>query len=629
MNPTDPPRPATVPAEAWWSPEDNEWILGDKDSEGRFVGTVKYWRPDGTLCNEWGHADGIPHGWSVRYHETGEVSQRLWNERGKMHGLREWFWTDGHTTEKVRAEGLSTKVWRGQMDCEHGIITAFRYYDREGREVGLDGEILPPRPVGVPANALRSTKSTDWYASHYDNKTGKPIGLLRRWTDAGVLAAEELYEGETIAITDYRRLDGSRRSQYVMQSRRITGDVLTWRRDGTLWVRASFGADQSTIEHLGADGNVVRRTEYARPVIDFPNPTAPADDEGEPDLSSPAGMARAIAQGWGGSDDRDAGAARQMRRLVRKTASASLTETLARLQLDRSPRWQTPMRVTNDLAQLAADPSVDGGALENALISAGGPGAMLALADPKRAYAYLAAHRNAGKMRLVNLGLTALPAAIGHFHDTSSLDVEGNRLVTLPDEIGDMFELSRLDLSNNRIRSLPRTLTWLPWLRTLYLSENDLVTLPSTVFELVELRTLSAGGNEIEEIPEAIGDMLALEDLSLYDNNLRDLPKSLARLPLTFLHLGDHNWAEPPSVVGEIETLETLWIASHALERLPVEIVKLPRLRKLMLWHSNVSEVPPELFEATHLQELRISNNPLPAGTIEKLKEALPNCAIY
>src|SRR5690349_10860891 len=109
---TDPPRPDTVPAEAWWSPEDNEWILGDKDSEGRFVGIVKYWRPDGTLCNEWTHADGIPHGWSVRYHETGEVSQRLWNERGKMHGLREWFWTDGHTTEKVRAAGLSTNVWR-------------------------------------------------------------------------------------------------------------------------------------------------------------------------------------------------------------------------------------------------------------------------------------------------------------------------------------------------------------------------------------------------------------------------------------------------------------------------------------------------------------------------------------
>jgi len=27
--------------------------------------------------------------------------------------------------------------------------------------------------------------------------------------------------------------------------------------------------------------------------------------------------------------------------------------------------------------------------------------------------------------------------------------------------------------------------------------------------------------------------------------------------------------------------------------------------------------------------ELRISNNPLPEGTIERLKEALPNCTIY
>jgi len=53
--------------------------------------------------------------------------------------------------------------------------------------------------------------------------------------------------------------------------------------------------------------------------------------------------------------------------------------------------------------------------------------------------------------------------------------------------------------------------------------------------------------------------------------------------------------------------LETLWIASPALERLPVEIVTLPRLRRLMLWSSNVREVPPELFEASHLRELRIT----------------------
>ena len=63
--------------------------------------------------------------------------------------------------------------------------------------------------------------------------------------------------------------------------------------------------------------------------------------------------------------------------------------------------------------------------------------------------------------------------------------------------------------------------------------------LPGTAEGLAELQTLSIGDNQLAELPEAIGDLACLSDLSLYDNQLRDLPRSLARLPLTFLHLGD------------------------------------------------------------------------------------------
>jgi Leucine-rich repeat (LRR) protein len=629
MTATEPARPSGVPLQAWWSREDNEWVLGDKDAEGRLVGVVRYWRPDGSLCNEWEHADGVPHGRSVRYHETGEVSHRCWYERGVQHGLREWFMTDGVTTEKPRAAGLSELIWRGELDYVHGMITAFRYYDRDGNEVGLDGERLPERPPGVPRSAQRSRKSTDWYASTFDGK-GKPVGLLRRWTDEGVLYAEELHERGTVATTDYRDNDGSRRAQYVLDAaKRLTGEALAWRRDGTPSVRAWFGADESWIEHLAADGSVVRRAEYGPPPSMVSAAGEPTEEELRLDTLSPTAMGWAIARGWGGDDDRDAGVARMMRRLVRKVAGPSLSETLARLQLDRSPRWQTPLRVAADVHVLAADPAVDGDALRDALIASGGPGTMLALADPGRAHAFLLERYKEDRLHLANLGITELPAAIGRFHDARWLDAENNRLVTLPDEVGDMFWLACLDLSGNRIASLPRSLAWLPRLRTIYLGNNELAEIPARVFELSELRTLSIGDNEIEEVPEAIGDLVELDDLSLYDNRLRDLPRSLARLPLTFLHLGDHGWKEPPAVVSEIRTLKTLWIASRALERLPAEIVTLPNLKELMLWYSNVSEVPPELFEATHLRELRISNNPLPDGTIEKLKEALPNCKIY
>lgn len=642
-----PARPGAVPADAWWSPSDNEWVLGEKDGAGRLVGAVRYWRPDGTLVNECEYALGKPHGRSLRYHETGEISQRCRFEGGALHGLREWFMTDGATTEKPRAAGLSVKIWRGELDYVHGTVVAFRYYDREGREVGMDGEPLPLRPEGVPPDAQRSPKSTDWFACSFD-ESGAIVGLLRRWTDRGVLFAEEDHRGGAVTVTVYRRDDGSRRARYTLAAKRLAGEALAWRRDGALSVRASYGEGRSTVEHLGPGGEVVRRAEYGPPPAP-PAPSAapsaaPGEEEqlvfeaiAEGDASAvevagsltPAGMGRAIARGWGGDGDRDANVARLMRRLVRKLAPPSLAEAIARLGLDRSPRWQTPLRVDGDTRVLAADRAVDGGALREALSAEGGPGAMLALAEPGRAHGYLAARCSEDTLKLAHLGLTELPAAIGRFHDMPRLHAEGNRLATLPDEVGDMFRLAWLNLADNRIRSLPRALAWLPELRTLYLTDNELTEIPATVLELADLHTLSIGDNELTEVPEAIGDLSGLADLSLYGNRLRDLPRSLARLPLTFLHLGDHEWAEPPSVLGEIHTLETLWIASPSLERLPVEIVKLPRLKALMLWHSNVAEVPPELFEATHLRELRISGNPLPDGTIEKLKEALPGCAIY
>jgi hypothetical protein len=63
--------------------------------------------------------------------------------------------------------------------------------------------------------------------------------------------------------------------------------------------------------------------------------------------------------------------------------------------------------------------------------------------------------------------------------------------------------------------------------------------------------------------------------------------------------------------------------------RLPPDVARLTNLRELMVWYSGLTEVPDALFEMTHLRELRIRDNPLPEGTIEALREALPDCTIY
>jgi hypothetical protein len=52
-------------------------------------------------------------------------------------------------------------------------------------------------------------------------------------------------------------------------------------------------------------------------------------------------------------------------------------------------------------------------------------------------------------------------------------------------------------------------------------------------------------------------------------------------------------------------------------------------LRRLHLWYSNLTDLPDDIFGMTALEELRIRDNPLPAGVIERLREALPTCTIY
>jgi hypothetical protein len=86
---------------------------------------------------------------------------------------------------------------------------------------------------------------------------------------------------------------------------------------------------------------------------------------------------------------------------------------------------------------------------------------------------------------------------------------------------------------------------------------------------------------------------------------------------------------EIPRCLFELEDLRELWVASPRFRHLSPEIERIKGLRRLIFWYSRVEEVPEALFSMTRLEEIRIGHNPLPEGTIERLKEALPGCKIY
>jgi antitoxin component YwqK of YwqJK toxin-antitoxin module len=628
-------RPPTVPAEAWWSPEDNEWVSGPRDAERRLHGLIRYWRPDGSLVSECPHVAGKPHGEAKRFHDSGEVAQTATYVDGIMHGTRTYFATDARTSEKMR---ISRRIVRAEIDYDQGTAVAFRYFDRDGRSVGVDGTPLPPRPEGVPDRAHREPNG-DWVAGAWTE--GKLTGTIRRWSAKGVLLVEEHHEQHETRCTGFHD-DGSPRMAFTLHGGQMDGVAEAWRRDGSLLRRATCAWGRYTVEDFDRAGTLVRKSEHLTGSVTevvIPDDGSPAmkairrGDARTLEMTtelSPIAMAHMIAVGWGGDKDRDATMARVCRRLVRRVAPPSLSARLDALALDRAPRLLTARRLDQVARELSQDPAVDGEALTAALIEAGATGVALALDAPSRAAGVLRVRITEGHLNLSHLDLDRLPSAVGAFPDLLSIDASTNRLRNVPVALADLFRLQKLDLTRNILESLPRELAWLPELRTLHMAYNGLSDVPSSVFELAELSALGLADNRLTTLPEGIGDLAELQMLWLSDNPLFGLPRSITRLrKLTFLHLGNHPWSEPPAVLGELDNLEELWLTSPRLERLPPAICKLPRLRRLSLWYSSLKTLPDELFEMKQLTELRIRDNPLADGVLERIREALPGCVVY
>jgi hypothetical protein len=629
-----------VPADAWWSPDDKEWVAGPRDAEGRLHGLVRYWRMDGTLVSECEHTAGVPSGIARRFHENGEIAQTAKYVAGVLHGTRTLHATDGRSSERFHTGRISRKVLRAEIDYEQGTAVSYRYFDRDGRPVASDGAPLPERPVGVPASAHRDANG-DWIDGRW-TETGKLVGNIRRWSSAGVLEVEEFHGDTETRCTGFHD-DGSRRVAFTLRDGEIRGDAQAWRRDGSLLRRATKTDTHYSLEDFDRIGILVRRAEYdlaiaagatMLPEADAPILTALARGnsgvvEGAAKLS-PIGMSRAIALGWGGDDDRDPTISRLARRIVRRLASPSLAHRLDLLGFDRAPRILDATRAQRVVSELSEDPAIDAQALVDALVDAGATGIELAVDQPARVASVIRARIRDRHLDVSHLGLERLPSALARFPDIVSIDASVNRLREVPVAVADVFRLHKLDLGRNAIRNIPPELAWLPDLRTLYLPDNELTTIPSGVFALRELTGLNVGENALRAVSDAIGDLAELRTLWLSDNPLAELPRGITRLhKLVSLHLGNHPWSEPPEIIGEISSLEELWLASPRLERLPAAICKLPKLRRLHLWYSALRDLPPEIYECKTLVELRIRENPLPEGTVERLKEALPGCAIY
>ncbi|KIG15584.1 putative lipoprotein [Enhygromyxa salina] len=642
-------RPAGVPASAWWSDEDNEWILGPKDANGELHGEVHYWRPDGSLCCITQLRHGVPHGSFERFHETGEVAQFGQYENGELHGQRTFVATTGDTSEDMHAGGrLSPAIVRSEYDYVHGTLASVRHFGADQVRLDSEGAPLRERPVGVPAHAILNAKSGNWLVGVWDSE-GRRDGPLECFASDGRRLAIESYRADQAhGLTTLFFPEGGKRATLEYANDALHGVAEQYYRNGVLARRAHFeqGAWAGPLTDWSASGerSEERTIPAPAPAPELRCPSEPTlraagrEDLDVDDIAalgggpiSAPGLAQLLAIGWGGDEHRDAELARAARRIVRERDDPALVAALRETGLLTAPRLLTCARVERVIEAIGPVDAVDSEALVDALAQRGGVGtAAIFNRGDAAAVSALAARVRDDRLDLRGLGLSRLPRSVGQLPTLRELDASGNAIETVPAEVGQVFFLRKLKLNHNRLTTLPVELARLRDLRGLHLADNRLSSLPEVVTALVELDTLGLGGNELQALPEDFGQLARLETLWLHDNSLAQLPDSFARLSaLRFLHLGGLPWATPPPVIYELSSLRELWIASRSLTYLPADIARLTGLSRLIIWSSGLTALPETLFEMTTLRELRVRNNPLPAGTIDRLKEALPDCTIY
>lgn len=195
------------PPEAWWSEEDQEWVLGDKDEHGRLTGLIRYWDADGRFICESELVAGRPHGVFRRYdHPGGELSQEGRYTDGRVDGVRR-FHRPG--TPEPRSPGAgygSGGPWRDAVEsvrvyeCVYadGDLIGTRHLDGAGVEVQHgSGEPVPPRPEGVAPTASRLPGSGDiaWLFMRRRGEQGEETLETRHWWADGTLQSEWTVDG--------------------------------------------------------------------------------------------------------------------------------------------------------------------------------------------------------------------------------------------------------------------------------------------------------------------------------------------------------------------------------------------------------------------------------------------------
>ncbi|MEQ1564806.1 MAG: hypothetical protein ABMA64_04125, partial [Myxococcota bacterium] len=189
---SEPARPPSLPAHARWIADRSEFLVCEQ-VDGLDHGEARYYRPDGTLACVSQLVHGVSHGPYERTHQDGTWSARGTMAHGARHGTIRWRRTDAPTTESTVPDLCPPVVRETSAPFHAGVAGPVRYWDADGVERMHTGELLPPRPPTVAADAGFEPNDRVWFAGIGSQSFDQRHGWWRWWSEAGELRIEKRY----------------------------------------------------------------------------------------------------------------------------------------------------------------------------------------------------------------------------------------------------------------------------------------------------------------------------------------------------------------------------------------------------------------------------------------------------
>lgn len=200
---TSPSRPDQVPPQASLDAEQQVRVARVQTADGP---QEHRWRADGTFLGWVQLLDGRRHGRGEDFYPDGEVCARWVYEHGRPVLDEAVRHPRGAAEDRLR--GYPDPVVVVRREYRDGLVAGRRYLLADGSEVDRNGERLPLRRTGVPADACWYVEDAMWRRGLRDAQDAGPVGASIGWDRSGRLCWAAYHPADPAVAPAYCRPDG-------------------------------------------------------------------------------------------------------------------------------------------------------------------------------------------------------------------------------------------------------------------------------------------------------------------------------------------------------------------------------------------------------------------------------------